>query len=568
MAVSYMSLFPNKEQTKISEDELWLRSLKRVFNGGGIFILQPMKNGEEVSYDEIANEEEIKINVLDGGLIRITFDGIHSIRISAEGCNLRFKHLSKSFEDNIKHHFTINQLTRDGHDVWRLIADHHSVFYIKKLSGYVIVDSSWYGQGSNNQCIEMQGEIERSEIIFSETEGGNVLHESSRIYDSCIKDLRNGFQGYCDQNNLVDHHQSLRLASYINWSSLVSEGGMFKRETMLMSNNWMNAVWSWDHCFNALAVRKSSPELAWNLFMSPFDHQDNCGALPDLISYTEIIKAYVKPPIHGWTFQKLWEASPEYYDTNKLKDVYEKLSSLTNYWMDYRDPYKMGIPLYYHGNDSGWDNSTCFKKNSPVSTPELAAYLVIQMNTLAEISNSLNMKTESTEWKEKSQVLKDKMFNVFFINGVWGAIYFSDEGNSSMYYTKSLLPYLVIVLGDKLPPEVISKIKSDFHGQGGFLTKNGLSTEALSSHYYESDGYWRGPIWAPAMYLIIDGLLSSGQKQFAKALANKFCNMCIQSGFYENFDAVTGNGLRDPAYTWTSSIFIELMNQVIFLDES
>jgi hypothetical protein len=70
------------------------------------------------------------------------------------------------------------------------------------------------------------------------------------------------------------------------------------------------------------------------------------------------------------------------------------------------------------------------------------------------------------------------------------------------------------------------------------------------------------------MYLIIDGLLSSGQKQFAKALANKFCNMCIQSGFYENFDAVTGNGLRDPAYTWTSSIFIELMNQVIFLDES
>jgi putative isomerase len=32
--------------------------------------------------------------------------------------------------------------------------------------------------------------------------------------------------------------------------------------------------------------------------------------------------------------------------------------------------------------------------------------------------------------------------------------------------------------------------------------------------------------------------------------------MAARSGMAENFDAITGEGLRDPAYTWTSSVFL------------
>jgi hypothetical protein len=32
--------------------------------------------------------------------------------------------------------------------------------------------------------------------------------------------------------------------------------------------------------------------------------------------------------------------------------------------------------------------------------------------------------------------------------------------------------------------------------------------------------------------------------------------MCAESGFYENFDAETGAGNFDPAYTWTSSVYM------------
>ncbi len=38
---------------------------------------------------------------------------------------------------------------------------------------------------------------------------------------------------------------------------------------------------------------------------------------------------------------------------------------------------------------------------------------------------------------------------------------------------------------------------------------------------------------------------------------------CAVSGFAENFNAVTGDPLRDPAYTWTSSVFLTLAREFL-----
>ena len=36
---------------------------------------------------------------------------------------------------------------------------------------------------------------------------------------------------------------------------------------MYMSKNWMTNIWSWDNCFNAMALVRHQPELAWDQFM-------------------------------------------------------------------------------------------------------------------------------------------------------------------------------------------------------------------------------------------------------------------------------------------------------------
>ena len=98
---------------------------------------------------------------------------------------------------------------------------------------------------------------------------------------------------------------------------------------------------------------------------------------------------------------------------------------------------------------------------------------------------------------------------------------------------------------------------------GKFRTAHGFATEPLTSKYYTTDGYWRGPIWAPATMLLAEGLDSAGEHALAKKVREDFCRMAQQSGMYENFDAISGDGLRDPAYTWTSSVFLIFAHQLL-----
>ncbi|MEV1239678.1 hypothetical protein ACIBO2_38960 [Nonomuraea sp. NPDC050022] len=44
----------------------------------------------------------------------------------------------------------------------------------------------------------------------------------------------------------------------------------------------------------------------------------------------------------------------------------------------------------------------------------------------------------------------------------------------------------------------------------------------------------------------------------ADEISARFRRLCEQSGFAENFDAPTGEGLRDRAYTWTASAYLIL----------
>ncbi len=58
--------------------------------------------------------------------------------------------------------------------------------------------------------------------------------------------------------------------------------------------------------------------------------------------------------------------------------------------------------------------------------------------------------------------------------------------------------------------------------------------------------------------IIEDGLRRHGTRQLADEISARFRRLCEQSGFAENFDALTGAGLRDRAYTWTASVYLLL----------
>ncbi|MEO0828854.1 MAG: trehalase family glycosidase [Pseudomonadota bacterium] len=73
---------------------------------------------------------------------------------------------------------------------------------------------------------------------------------------------------------------------------------------------------------------------------------------------------------------------------------------------------------------------------------------------------------------------------------------------------------------------------------------------------YEPQRYWRGPVWAMMNYMIVDGLERQGETAFAEELRAQTIDMIETGGFFENFNAATGEGCGGGDFTWTAAIYL------------
>ncbi|WP_181804718.1 amylo-alpha-1,6-glucosidase [Streptomyces shenzhenensis] len=394
----------------------------------------------------------------------------------------------------------------------------------------------------------------RWEIAIEEFDAARPPYVAAAPFDAVVAAARDAFAGFVDAVApwRSDATPAAELAAYVLWSATVAAKGQVTRPGVLMSKHWMDKVWSWDHCFNALALAEGSPELAWDQYHLPFDHQDESGALPDSVTHSEVLYNFVKPPVHGWAFGRLRRGLPGPLDRAELTEVYERLERWTGFWLTARRVPGAALPYYQHGNDSGWDNATTFAARRVVVTADLAAFLVLQLRQLAELAAELGKRDAVTRWTRTAEEIQAALLDQLWTGDRFVARS-ADTGET--WSSASLLDLMPIVLGEHLPAEVGSVLADHIKAH---LTPYGLATELPGSPHYLADGYWRGPIWAPATVLIEDGLRRAGHQRLADDISARFRALCETHGFAENFDALTGTGLRDRAYTWTAGSYLLL----------
>ncbi|MFF1478455.1 amylo-alpha-1,6-glucosidase [Streptomyces sp. NPDC058301] len=392
------------------------------------------------------------------------------------------------------------------------------------------------------------------EIAIEEIGTARPPYAPSGTFDDIVESARRAFADFVDA--VAPWRSSAtpaaELAAYVVWSATVAPTGVVTRPAVLMSMHWMDKVWSWDHCFNALALARGCPNLALDQFALPFDHQDDSGALPDSVTHSEILYNFVKPPIHGWAFGHLRRRLTTPPTHAQLTETYERLERWTAFWMTARRAPGSDLAYYQHGNDSGWDNATTFDPERVIVTADLAAFLVLQLHELAELATELGRQGEASRWTRAAEDMQRAL-----VDQLWTGDRFIARGVASgmTWSSASLLDLMPIVLGEHLPGDIGSALADRIKAH---LTPYGLATELTSSSHYLADGYWRGPIWAPATVLVEDGLRRAGHHRLADDISARFRALCESHGFAENYDALTGTGLRDRAYTWTASSYLLL----------
>ena len=510
-----------------------------------VLSMQPVRGDEAVAADWHATPSSFAWRTADGAEVVAAFEGVACLRMTGEGVGLRLADPAGGLTP-----FTGTYLFEDPVDGALVFTSYETGrrYRVTSLGGEVRAAGT-EALGRAERSVVVGGDGGRWEIALEETSGAPGS-PSRAAFAEVVAAARQSFDRYLEavapwRDQRVP---AAELAAYVLWSATVAPEGMVRRESVLMSKHWMDKLWSWDHCFNALALATGLPDVALDQFLAPFDHQDASGALPDSITHSEVLYNYVKPPIHGWTLRRLRARLGRPLTRAELEQIHERLARWTTFWLEHRRRPGHALPYYQHGNDSGWDNSTTFDVDRVIEAPDLAAFLVLQREVLHELAAEVGR--PDRRWKESRDELLQAVLSELWDGDAFVAVGALSGRRST---TTSLLNLLPLVLGERLPGSVRAALvaRLDEH-----LTPHGPATEPITSDRYEDDGYWRGPIWAPSTALIEDGLRSCGRAQLADTVRERFLRLCERSGFAENFDARTGAGLRDRAYTWTAAVYL------------
>ncbi len=530
---------------------LYWRSVHGPATGGRplqeLFELRLVRDGAPLPTTIEATPAALALRA-DGATAEFCFTAVDQVRLRVTGAALQMRLAETGAYDYVLE-------TTPGR--WQIVCNTivETKLMGSALAGYIVVDAPWAAERAEYISLQLQPGDNGGDFIVDEFVGTWTERKVSCDFEASVRAAEAEFAEWLAPLPTVppEYAEARELAGYVLWSCGVAAREHLPRPGILASKNGMIGVWSWDHCFHTWALADAHPQQAWDQFRLPFDHQDSSGALPDLINDRLVSWSFCKPPVHGWILSRVLEATT-LLDAKRLTDIYGPLAAWTTWWLTER----VGaddLPAYQHGNDSGWDNSTVFAIRPPIATPDLAAYLVLQMDFLAEAARRLGQEAQAATWASRADDVLARMLATFWRGDHFVAIRPVDGVEVDC---DSLQLYLPLVLGRRLPAEVRAALIDGLRQPNRFLTEHGLASEAFGSEHYRDRGYWRGPIWPAPMLILIDGLTACGETAFAQDLRRRFCDLVARSGMAENFDAKTGAGYHDFDFTWTASIFLIL----------
>lgn len=331
----------------------------------------------------------------------------------------------------------------------------------------------------------------------------------------------------------------------------------------------------WDTSFTTIGAREFEPALGEEALENFVDNPSPRGALPGTLSDTHRA-GEGQAPIMSWA---AWHVYQSGHDKAWLARVYPGLAGHINFWMKYHTSPR-GLAEYFNAGQIG-DNDARFDRvynratgdehnNEPVSgfeSPDLNAFLVMEMRSLALMAKELGRAPEEAQWKDRAGKLAKLIVD---------ACYFPDE---AMFYdvlegthekfsgVKNPNMFLPLWAGVPLPPaEVHRIIERHMLNPGEFFRELPFPSLSFDNPKYDSAGYWRGRIWPHFVYWMAQTLWRNGYPKEAELTADRLLKMMqLEPWFMENFNSdpqkVGKIGEQDsqPEYVWTQSAAIELL---------
>ncbi|MEM6315037.1 MAG: hypothetical protein AAF743_13175, partial [Planctomycetota bacterium] len=232
--------------------------------------LQLIVDGEPTDVAGRAEGEQLVLEAAGGRRLTLCFDGPDSLRVfGADGLGLRL--------DAVEHPWVAGTAYPHDDARWVLNATPNTLrLGLEPVAGRIEPALTWQAGGNLRRMgfdvLPTDGRLDVALDYFQSTWTPRKRCAPAAVVERAAA----SFRAFIDPLPPAPPHLAdvRQLAARTLWASAIAPYGLLARPTILMSKVVMDQVWSWDHCFNALALSAAHPDLAWDQLMLVFDHQD------------------------------------------------------------------------------------------------------------------------------------------------------------------------------------------------------------------------------------------------------------------------------------------------------
>ena len=446
---------------------------------------------------------------------------------------------------------------RDG--AWESPMRNARPFLFKGLDGSSFTfDDTW--DFNKFKFTEIRGHTHPNEdgkftLVIEEFFFGTYVRDEYPSYSAAKASMQADWEEFLAKmpHYIEPFEQQREETAYILWSHLVAPSPATPNWMILMFPGIVGS--QWQQVQNAVALQEHT-DLSLELLLAFLHYQSEEGQLADSYDDSFLATNGIKPPIYGWALKNIMA----HHDIGKIwpKDKLEKLYEGAGRWADWvmncRDNDLDGLPAFEGGTENGLDESTIWYEHINMVSPDVSAYTVLNFEAQGDMAKALGKPDdEVNEWYRKSKDLLALM-----IDKLWDGEHFIAlrEFTHEPVFTGTVTHYMPLVLGNRLPEEIVDKMAADLSVEGVFLSEFGLATERLDSDLFEVQGVQmgRGAIDPPAEVFITTGLWDAGKKDLTRSIVDRYCGRLMSRGFSHIIDPISGDG--SPFWgTWSRCVF-------------
>lgn len=335
-----------------------------------------------------------------------------------------------------------------------------------------------------------------------------------------------------------------------NW-----EGKVDLHDVLLVPDKW-EFPWPamWDVCFQAKVATLADIALAKHdllVYLSP-RWQTSTGHLPN----TEWGLTEETPPLFGWA---VWEVYQTDGDKTFLTQTFPQLEAHYQYCCKVFDRDNDHL---YTGGFMGMDNVPR-PSGSDVEQADTSAWMALFAQRLSSIAQELDDAAKTAQYQAEFTAIAEQI-NAELWNEKDGFYY--DRNRDSQLQIKSysgLIPLIAGVADAARAQRILAHLRSPAEFWSDYGIRSLSKNDELYEPGYSLSGWknsnWRGPIWLPINYLLIQAL-SKQDAALAEQLRQNVVGIVerewqTRQHFYEYYDAETGDGIgADHQTGWTALV--------------